>query len=357
MPEARMKRLEEIIMKNCSDCIGDFEKGLRKRARIDISDAEAEKALTESRIEYLVSVKRCVHADVFSEFSYAFEKYDSLLKEETNSEEGSSEAIWAGQLYRAACQAVTGNEPDVKTIIILNNYQADLMQKTLRDLDSKSSASSSVGQAKAGNGYVVQSVQSEVREEQDKTHNNRGWLIASCVLGVLLIAAIGLSGWLFYSNLNLTYNLAVTESKLRKTEEERDEYSSVYKQKVEEVNGLKDKVKDYQDSYVDAWKIYNDMINYDYGEFALDFFSASRIFVLQEGKVEWIDVYFDHPGKTAYYTADNRNINGEWFQGQEQDVIRLKVTAVKKGTTTITFTNDVNDETFKVLAVIIPKKE
>ena len=89
------------------------------------------------------------------------------------------------------------------------------------------------------------------------------------------------------------------------------------------------------------------------------YFATKNVVVLHPGETETIQVGINYRGKfTVYWNSDNRLVSPTWKQDWEYQgdigICSISFTAGNNtGRTTVTFTNDVNSETFQVVVYII----
>ena len=121
-----------------------------------------------------------------------------------------------------------------------------------------------------------------------------------------------------------------------------------------EYSNLQKKYNDLSTTSTKSTGVYNVIKGFSYGTYYNDYHADTEVVVVKVGSTKTFHISTSING-TLYSKDSNYNANGEWGNDWNYGTCSFKVTGKTEGTMTITFTNEVNSHTFKVLVIIIPK--
>lgn len=181
----------------------------------------------------------------------------------------------------------------------------------------------------------------------------KGSLVLCIVLGVLVLALLALNAFQFFVvSANSNADLAASENELAAVKDELADLE-------EDFADLEDDYDELMDSAGNAAEIFAQICDYGDGNvigFGSDEFYAHRsVIVMSAGQEEYFTITCAYSGTvTAELSIDgddviDANFSGSW-SGDETDV---NVEALDAGAALITFTNDISNDTFAVLVIVV----
>ena len=213
----------------------------------------------------------------------------------------------------------------------------------------------------------------EAKQPKQKSGKMGGGMIAYIVISLILIlgmAGVGVWGYLHYTKKidNLTNDKDAVSKELESTKamlDSRDEeiagLDTANSDLEDEVSSLQSQVADYEaqvselssanDKYAPLVNFANDSAT---GQGHDDFFASDSVVHLK-GDTKSVKVFFEpEDGTVNPAIADGGVATCSWQDGWGETgyVATLDITPVATGTTTLTLTNDVNDEKITILVIV-----
>lgn len=169
--------------------------------------------------------------------------------------------------------------------------------------------------------------------------------IAAWVLAVLmLVVSIFLGSRLSAANEQIRQLSSQVQSaeNRAKTAENRAKTAESRAESLKKAGEIYDDIKSFaRGSRGDAVRQYKDL------------FSYSNAVVIKKGTTETVDIVWANNG-TIYSSCDDRSVATPlWADGWKGRTASLYITGNKVGTAVITISNDFNDHTLKILAIVI----
>lgn len=142
----------------------------------------------------------------------------------------------------------------------------------------------------------------------------------------------------------------------------KDEINTLNK-KMESLNTQLDEKQESVDTYLDKYlvsnvkaekydKIVEFLTSSKAGYASNNFYASDKILVLKNGKANIIDITCKYPATINSYWSDS-NISGEWISSRNNYTSYMMIEAKSKGIGMVKFANDVNNESFEVMVVVI----
>lgn len=181
----------------------------------------------------------------------------------------------------------------------------------------------------------------------------KGSIVLCIILGVLVLALLALNAYQYFvMSADLKDDLSASETELAAANDELAELR-------DELADLEEDYDELMDSAGSAAEIFAEICDYGDGNVigfgSSEFYAHRSVIVMAEGQEEYFTITCGYSGNvTATLDIDgddviDANFAGSW-SGDETDV---NVEALSAGAALITFTNDVNNDTFAVLVIVV----
>lgn len=192
-----------------------------------------------------------------------------------------------------------------------------------------------------------------VNPEPPQKKKGKGALIASIILGILALALLALNAYQYFvMGADVKDDLKNAEKDLKAAQTELSDLKDDYADLEEDYDELMDSAGNAAETFAKICD-YGDGNVIGFG--SNEFYAHRSVIVMAEGQKEYFTITCGYSSNvTASLDIDDddvidANFSGSW-SGDDTDV---NVEALEAGVSLITFTNDVNNDTFAVLVIVV----